>query len=345
MPKTGSPPVSGEANLDVAAQLLTFDPGLYSVEVASAQIHRPASGFILPSIRLDPMPSGQGRAFVSTLSDSDLMRPGEQPGYLRVQGSRVNVLLTIYKLAGGSTAPELRIRRVHTEGEAAGAAPAEMPVASEPLTLLVHMQRIGDAAVAGGVWAGDAGGSTVIEGFAVTPGATVPAQEIEYQAILGTDWTTPWLPGGEFCGSRGMSLPLLGARVRLTGKSAQKYSCVYWARFTGAQKAVQAADGAACQDGRKPIEALRVAIIPRRSGKSAAAAPAENTAAPRGARTGTENASVPASRAAAARATQHNAQKKPAAQNQRATATATATVARAAPPPAPAKSTPAPKRK
>ncbi len=56
----------------------------------------------------------------------------------------------------------------------------------------------------------------------------VAPQDLEYQAVLGRGWLSPWIEGGKFCGSRGMALPLLGLNVRLKGEAAKTHECTYF---------------------------------------------------------------------------------------------------------------------
>ena len=261
---------SAESKLEVTAQILNFDPGLYSVDVLAAQTLRGASGMIVPCIRIDPVHSGNNaRAFVSSLSDSNLIRPGDPAAYLRVHGAKASVLLTIYKLAGAMAAPELRIALVQPNGPRASDSRQASALASEPLQLLAHVERDGDVAVLGGLWAGQPGSRGAIEGFSITPNDAIEPDDIEYQAVLGSDWTTPWLPGGQFCGSRGLSLPLLGARIRLRGEAAKSYSVSYWGSFIGAGEIGPIADGGICSRGGAPLEALRVVVKRRQAEKIA----------------------------------------------------------------------------
>ncbi len=259
--KPGVHSVPADAKLEVTAQILTFDPGLYSVDVQASQIMRGASGMIVPCVRLDPINTGEAaRAFVSALSDTPLICPGDHASYLRVQGSKASVLLTIYKLAGGMAPPELRIALVQPGNGRAPEAKAAAALASEKLHVMAHIERAGDVTAQGGAWAGQPGGRGAVEGFALTPGGAIKPEDIEYQAVLGSDWTTPWLAGGEFCGSRGLSLPLLGARIRLRGEAAKTYSCTYWGSFVGAGEIGPVADGLVCGAGGAALEALRVVI-------------------------------------------------------------------------------------
>ena len=155
---TRKPPAAPAADtkIEVSAQLLNFDTGLYSVQLAAPQTATIAPGLRLPCIRLDPMATDPAaRAFVSTLSDSELIQPGDHSAYLRVRGGNAPVLLTIYKLAGGMAAPELRIKLV--QPHVAAAESETLP--SEPLQLVAHVGRTGDVTVAGGAWAGTPSGA------------------------------------------------------------------------------------------------------------------------------------------------------------------------------------------
>ncbi len=288
-----SPLPSGPADtrLEVTAQILNFEPGLYSVDVRAPKTLRGASGMTVPCIRLDPIQgSDPGRALVAALSETPLLQPGDPASYLRVHGGRASVLLTIYKLSGSMPAPELRIALVQPVGPGMADAQAAPALPSEPVTLMTHVERAGDIVVQGGVWAGQPGSRGAIEGFAVTPGGGIHPEDIEYQAVLGSDWTTPWLAGGAFCGSRGLSLPLLGVRIKLRGEAAKTHSCTYWGSFVGTGESAACADGAVCANGGAPLAALRIALTrkqmhtPAGAGKVAHAARAAAPPRPDGAR-------------------------------------------------------------
>jgi len=93
------------------------------------------------------------------------------------------------------------------------------------------------------------------------PGGDVPADQLEYQALLGQDWTSPWTSGGDFCGSRQMALPLLGVRVRLRGDAEARYRCQVWGRYAGGE-VVHVENGDLCRNAAgTPLEGLRVALV------------------------------------------------------------------------------------
>ena len=109
-------------------------------------------------------------------------------------------------------------------------------------------------------------GSTApfVLGFALAPRDGVEPGELEYQAVLGQGWLSPWAEGGQFCGSRGMSLPILGLRVRLRGQAAERFEAAVTATFLDGSTVGPVLDGAVCESGSlAPLEAFRVALQPR----------------------------------------------------------------------------------
>ncbi len=63
-----------------------------------------------------------------------------------------------------------------------------------------------------------AGAGRWIEGFGIAAPEGVATQDLEYQAVLGRGWLSPWILSGGFCGGRGMSLPILGLRGAAEGR-------------------------------------------------------------------------------------------------------------------------------
>ena len=130
-----------------------------------------------------------------------------------------------------------------------------------PVEISAHVQRRGDVTARIGEWVGDRGSRAWIEGFAIKPEVEITPEDIEYQAVLGRGWLSPWAEGGQFCGSRGMSLPILGLRVRLRGAAAATHECIVAASFVDGTSIGPVANGEACEtESLAPLEAFRVAI-------------------------------------------------------------------------------------
>ena len=91
--------------------------------------------------------------------------------------------------------------------------PRRRGVPSADAEVIAHVQRTGDVPAKIGEWIGRRGSQLWIEGFSLAPRNGVTPADIEYQAVLGRGWMSPWIEGGKFCGSRGMALPLLGFKA------------------------------------------------------------------------------------------------------------------------------------
>jgi hypothetical protein len=130
--------------------------------------------------------------------------------------------------------------------------------------MVAHIQRTGDVGARFGEWLGTPGSKNWIEGFAVPGRPDLMAEDIEYQAVLGRDWVSPWVNGKKLCGSRGMALPLLGFNLRLRGAGAEKFACHYSAHFTDGTSVGPLEPGQPCAAASlAPLEALRIDLSPR----------------------------------------------------------------------------------
>jgi hypothetical protein len=207
--------------------------------------------------------------------------PGATPPRPGVPGRPVTPVRPVAAAAGAGAAPS-------GQASPAGGA-ARAPANAE---MVAHIQGRGDVAATLDEWMGEAGSKRWIEGFAIAPRQHVTPADIEYQAVLGRGWLSPWVEGGQFCGSRGMSLPILGLRVRLRGEAAEKYDCAVTATFVDGSRSGPLDNGDPCQaESLAPLESFRIELQARDvdaleaavAGPAAAAAPASGQGARRAA--------------------------------------------------------------
>jgi Clostridial hydrophobic W len=267
------------AELKVSGHLMTLDTGLFCVFQApgSAAVNE-RSG--LPGVRisLPPGPAGRPEAItISTFRDDGWLNGRDSAALVRVIDGPAQVLVTVYQspTAPPEAAPRLQVMRIGADpgaemparGVVAGQAapPAIVPADAE---VVVHVQRSGDMAGRIGDWIGARGSRQWIEGFSVRPGDAVKPADIEYQAVLGRGWLSPWIEGGKFCGSRGMALPLLGLKLRLKGNAAKTHECSYSATFVDGSSVGPVPGGETCEaETLAALEAFQV-VINRRGGKA-----------------------------------------------------------------------------
>ncbi len=164
----------------------------------------------------------------------------------------------------------------------AGAAQSDAE-ATRAAEIVAHVQGRGDVLTKLGEWMGKPDSKAWIEGFAVSPKGAVGPGDVEYQAVLGRGWLSPWAEGGQYCGSRGMSLPILGLRMRLRGEAAERFDCVVEASFVDGTKVGPLDNGEPCQaESMAPLEAFRIQLVER--GKQEVAKPVKAKAAPKAGR-------------------------------------------------------------
>lgn len=296
--------------LKVSGHLMSLDAGLFCIFTPPGS-PVPDQNTGLPGIRisLPPGPAFHPEAVnISTFREDGWMGGWNGAALVRVARGPAQILVTIYQAPNTTgEAPRLQIMKLADgnaaagQGRGAAAAPQAAPVAALPAgapgaasapqdtptgaaktaataaaEITAHVQVRGDIAANIGEWIGTEGSKNWMEGFAITPRNVIGAGDIEYQAVLGRGWLSPWAEGGQFCGSRGMSLPILGLRVRLRGEAADTHECVLTASFVDGTKIGPLDNGEPAQaESLAPLEAFKVELRARGTGAPAAtAAPA-----------------------------------------------------------------------
>jgi len=267
-------PNPGEANqanmqvqeLKVTGHLMTLPPGLFCIinEINTSATR--ANG--MPGVRISPPPAGSQNIEISGFrSDGWLSAEGDAT-LVRVRKKPSQILVTIYQLPNeADAAPRLQVRQLlgpndmASEKPDAAAAPATPPAKAD---FMAHIQSRGDIGAVFGEWLGERGSNNWIEGFAVDAPPGIAPADFSYQAVLGRGWLSPWVDAGQYCGSRGMALPLLGLRIRLTGEAAEQFEISYSASFVGGASAGPVGNDETCEaDTLAPLEAILIVLTPR----------------------------------------------------------------------------------
>lgn len=265
------------SELRSTASMMRLDAGLYCVLVAPSPAADAHTG--LPGVRIThaPGPAGRPEAVeVRTIAADGWMSGFGDAALVRVTGGPAFVMVTIYQdpVTTGEQAPNLQVLPLLTgqtgaPRSAALAGPgAQLPgpqISSQrvPLDVIAHIQTRGDVGAVFGDWLGVPGSGKWIEGFAIAPHNGVDPADIEYQVVLGRGWLSPWVEGRQFCGSRGMALPILGLRVRLRGAAATGFELRYSASFVDGTRVGPVAAGEACEaESLAAVEAIKVELAP-----------------------------------------------------------------------------------
>jgi GT2 family glycosyltransferase/glycosyltransferase involved in cell wall biosynthesis len=300
--KTQDPP-EGQATaapqgLSASVQVLPLPAGLYlfSVTAASPKVSQASGLLSLPAVQVGLGP-GIGPDQVEFLSGPAtqgawLFSPGDLL-VARVMGSGATLILSSLRAPGGEVL-SIKIERLEARQEAAsaaeGVAVAKPGTASTqslmrddgslPLHISAHIRTRGDMAFADAPWAGRIGPGLWIESFSIRPLEQFGAGHIEYKGLTGTGFETPWISDEHMCGTKGMSVPLVGFAMRLKpGAESAAFDCEYSGYFQSGQVVGPLRNGAPCRSStaNDPLEGMQVRLIRRASSSAAsniAAAPA-----------------------------------------------------------------------
>jgi len=258
------------------ARLVPLDPGLYAFSLTAETAWRePVVGLALPLVQLCSAPRGDGAVDVT----DSFGRAGSWLGgrhkvlFVKSPAGGGAALVTGYLARDPDAVPlELDIRRVAPPGppvmtlRISGAGAAERPPEGAGLDILAHIRGRGDTRFLDAPWVGRLGPGLWIEGFAVHPSSRLAAGAIEYKGLTASGTETPWIESGNFCGTRGQSLPLVGFAVRQKSvPGGAPLDCEYTGYFQSGAIAGPARNGAPCRSAteRDALEGMQLRITPR----------------------------------------------------------------------------------
>ncbi len=263
--------------LKVSGHLMTLDAGVFCIFQPPGSPQAGAGG--LPGVRISLPPAPlrpKDTVMISTFREDGWLNGGDGAALVRVAQGPAQVLVTVYQAPGApaEAAPRLQVLRLGAEPTTPVAASTEpsghASEVSRDAEVVAHVQRTGDVGGKLGDWIGIRGSRLWIEGFGINPLSGITPEQIEYQAVLGRGWMSPWIEGGRFCGSRGMALPLLGLRVRLKGDAAQTRNVTLSATFVDGSAAGPVGAEQSCEsESLAALEAFQIVVSP----KSASFAP------------------------------------------------------------------------
>ncbi|GAB0112522.1 hypothetical protein [Acidisoma sp. C75] len=255
-----------------SAHLMSLDTGVFCIVNASP---KPADG-ALSGVRISTIDPADRNVSVATFRPDGWVPGGGDAALVRVLRGPAPILITIYQVPGSPEgAPQIRVMRLTEAGPggeeaapSAAATPAEalarMALLTEGHDVIAHVERKGDLGRSFGEWMGEPGSQRSIEGFSLTAPADLKPADLTYQAVLGRGWLSPWVEAGQFCGSRGMALPILGLRVKLSEAAARRYDLSIDATFLDGTRIEGRGSDEACEaPSLAPLEAMQISLLPK----------------------------------------------------------------------------------
>jgi hypothetical protein len=248
--------------LKVTGHLMALPAGLFCI--VSEPHANPGPGG-LPGVRISPPPAGGQNVEISSFRPDGWLSGHGDAALVRVHKGPAQLLVTIYQQPNQpDAAPKLQVRQLLGVETNPALAPAPAGPPREKVDVMAHIQTRGDVGVKFGHWLGEQGSQNWIEGFAIAAPEGTEVADLAYQAVLGRGWLSPWVEAGQYCGSRGMALPLLGLRVRLTGDAAEQFDLTVAASFIDGTKAGPVGQDETCESSSlAPLEAMLITLTPK----------------------------------------------------------------------------------
>lgn len=300
--------------LSASVQVLPLPSGLYlfSVKAAAAAVERTAGRLNLPAMHVGLGPgvraeqvefiAGPGTDGAWLFAHGDVL-------VAKVNGSGATLILTSVRALNGEVL-SIEVERLETRSQAVSAAPAESsnlpiklpatathetganaPVTAKPastddsaaeklavsIQIRTHIRSRGDMSFSDTPWAGRVAPGLWIESFSVQPLKHLGAHHVEYKGLTGTGFETPWLSDDQNCGTKGLSVPLVGFAIRLKpSPETAAYDCEYSGYYQSGVTVGPMRNGAPCRStvANDPLEGIQVRIVKRPKAAAAVAAKA-----------------------------------------------------------------------
>ena len=192
--------------------------------------------------------------------DPILWSPGASIVVRAARAGRIAVAVVPARSQGSTAA---KVKLMSLSEDPLGSRPAQSLNLSE-IRILGHLSGIGDVRVACNDWLGGPATPRRIEGFALEIPDLPSSVRLRYSARIGggQPTTTALVNAGNFIGTRGRALPLLGLTLEMSGPGAPRYSLTSSALFLGSpimrlsgQRIVLAGP-----TGREPLVGLQLSI-------------------------------------------------------------------------------------
>jgi len=301
--------------LAASVQILPLPAGLYLFSVTAAPSAPRANGALqLPALHVGLGPgvsAGQVEFTAGPTTQGAWLFATTDLLVIRVNGTGTTLMLTSVRGPGGE-ALSIKVERLDARTEPAamppapariGASPPETAAAARspgkrgnadgpmalPVQIGAHIRSRGDMRFTDEPWAGRIAPGLWIESFSVRPLAHFTAGDIEYKGLTGSGFETAWLSDEAMCGTKGMSVPLVGFAVRLKpGTATAAYDCEYSGYFKSGLTIGPLRNGAPCRSNvaNDPLEGVQIRILRRVVAAKAAPAAVPGKRARRRARPG-----------------------------------------------------------
>jgi hypothetical protein len=221
-----------------------------------------------PSVQVSPDQGSESSIELILSPDADratLWSPGASLVARASRNARLRLVVTATQ-PNGSTAARVQVVSLSQDPAGARQRAPSAPLDLSGFRVLGHVAGLGDVAVDAENWIAGPLAPSRIEGLAIQWPNKPPDLGLRYAVTLGGARPTmgPITDVGNFAGTRGRALPLVGATLELSGGSALGQQLVVDSIFLGAPQLRTTGQRVVLTGptGREPLVGLRVRIDP-----------------------------------------------------------------------------------
>lgn len=235
--------------MEITNSVVLLQPGIYV-------LRHPKSGqppMTVSRAPGNPLHNGRIEALWTPGTMGATLRDGSDCIVMHVQDAPAELLVSAFVAQAGAAAPALRIDKISLDepGQsavlaaptAAPAIPAAVPaprpadqpirISHEGLSLIGHIERVGDAVASEGQYLGDPASGLRVEGFQAMWPSHPKDVDLAYSVTLEGLGATQTVTTGQFCGSKGESRRVTEVTFTLVGANAHKFELEGVAHFSG----------------------------------------------------------------------------------------------------------------
>ena len=245
-------------------RIVSASPGVYILRYTSTASRNGA-----PLARVSALQAvDQAVSFFAApgMRDTVLREPGDYIIARIERSSRLEMVLTP-RHAGGSLDAQFELELIAPPMELREAAMEDdlRPASRVGMSILAHVARRGDLIADAGQWICGPDDPMPIEGVEIRWPGKPPKVELAYSVIVGqARRSLPECEDGEFAGTRGQAMPVLGLRLRLHGANASRFEIRAEALFRASDVVSEKGRDVELSGptGREPLVGFRLSIEP-----------------------------------------------------------------------------------
>jgi hypothetical protein len=240
---------------------LDMQRGLFLIKYESSETSREP-----PTVRISPEDGSENAIELILAPDADeavLWSPGASLVARAVRSGRLRVVVAPAQ-PNGSTAARIQVVTLSQDPGGAREVPRE-PVDVSGYRVLGHVAGRGDIVVDADNWIAGPQAPTRIEGFAIQQWPSKRQDlSLRYGVTVGGPRPVigPLVEVGDFAGTRGRALPIVGATLELSGSAAHSQQLVVNAIFLGSPQMTVTGQRVVLSGptGREPLVGLKIKI-------------------------------------------------------------------------------------